>query len=386
MIGVGIFLNFYIMKKVFFFTIVALSFFIIFQSCKKESPIDDVTLNFENVNISKLLEIKERLHFENKVDLGKYENYIEFQSYKDKEDRGLNNFITNEINKKNRIDAVVFFHKKDKVNGIGMYAYDFTTKSLNFYLFRVQNSKLIEIEDFPKITINYIFKDITFVANNYFNNSSIDLVYRDINLDYPNLSKNYNDLALTRVIYKLKTAGYLKGNTQQKTKPRGDGCGMTFSCVNGESGAACIPSGCIGTCRYEDVKNSLSNSSFNRLLPENKLYQFKDFLLTTNKGRIFNDTYYRLGSYFYGTLDTELSIETIATASTVRSIIDRLLDNSFSGVIINETEADSLIGLLQLSKSKSNNMNYHEVISLLINELNSLRNKNKDEFITQLNV
>lgn len=119
------------------------------------------------------------------------------------------------------------------------------------------------------------------------------------------------------------------------------------------------------------------------------LYDIRDNKLDKGEtGRAYIDAYYYLSSVLENE-DTTLSelSELISVVPTVINIQSKLNDASYTGVIINDTQKNELIQLINLYSAKlPNDVNYQNIINVIVNDLNNISNRNStqiENFISQ---
>lgn len=333
-----------------------------------------------------------------------YENYVKIprSSSKSNADQYYEEFLYEDINSyfSNNtndyvIDAVTIYSKNDIVEGLGFYCYDSIDKKLLYYLMRIENSELIPVENFPMVTNRVENKDVVYISDKYFDYANTSLIYSSNTLDDYDLEKNYNDLGLSRTISILEIMN--NPNTSEEEfygeVVKGNGCGFTFTCKDGNPGEMCIPSGCIGPCVVDDFIIELSanpSASDNNILNEsildsNKIHNLQDFLLTTSFGVIYNDIYYRVNYHFYESLDANIVLSIINLAADISEVIDRINDITYNDIIYTDSFVSEISQLLTMSKNNSSSNEYKNSIPVLISELEKYQNMTKLEFINKLN-
>lgn len=321
-----------------------------------------------------------------------------------------------------KIVGITGFHlNSGELKGVGFYIYDVTKSNLSFYLYSIVNSKFSLVEGFPKKTLDTDVKDIIFLSSMYFPTCDYSLIrldsYEEFALDYSNNDLRFHLLNrhLQNNANFLESVTVIRNENGNVLRMAGDPCSLAVHrCADGTPGSLCNGSFCWappqgpqdqdttiqdgggaeseeGTCSRKkvgaEIKSKIGQESFDTFvsnLPLTTLYNLKDKLNSTTKGKTYVYMYYYTNLHLANVFDMDLLVDMYNISFKLGQPINDYLNNSTNKIIDNNLAAD-LKDLFQKIKSKSSNSDFRDFLDVLIFEVDNLKGLNSSQINNYLN-
>ncbi len=141
-----------------------------------------------------------------------------------------------------------------------------------------------------------------------------------------------------------------------------------------------------GTCPMSAISNEAKDPNDKSLMHSltSKLYDIRDKILKgKGTGEYYIQAYYYLGSRLKDEPVTLTDVQKcLKIIPTFFDVYDKLMDDSYSGVVINATQRNELIEYVEYYKSKKITDNtYQELLDTVIIDLNKITNRNSSQIM-----
>ncbi len=310
----------------------------------------------------------------------------------------------------------VKFHKN---NILGIIVYELDKDGLMRNRFFMKNNQNIYEEKVSLLesmmsTTNQVFLVYKFLPEIYKISTIGISTLRDVNLDTQKLLKQRNEFNLFRVVNTFQNIrlndmvlrtdeddeffrgivcvncaesgmGECDGGFYCNVTDPGAGQDETISdndgdeegiCPNKERRYAAYNSGLIS----QSVAENLFDLELHRRLRDNLMINY-------NIGEKYIEYYYAIGGFLSAEdYPADTLIKMISTLPDLNSSIEKLVDQTNNGteIIITDSLRNDMFAIIADLQSISDNLDYQYILNDLKNDLNSIKNKTKDELLNEL--
>jgi len=284
------------------------------------------------------------------------------------------------------IVSVGFFKKNENTDFVFIHFYD-SNNILRFSAYNVDSNSTLEISSFNELIVSNVTLDnILYIASQLAPSHNIEVIGIKslLNMDF---DSPYDDLKIMefRDSYDLKNYEISDGlGFEDSTE---DACGITHHCWSG--GGSCHPFG--GGCRASTCGRTGMNTFiqaystrqnynlFNSALSENKSYQIRDELDSSNRGSFFVKSFYTISDHFNHSTDLELVSELISNINSYDEVLTAF-NNDDNNFIVTDAHIESIKDVLRMSSDKSDS----NVYKALINDITKISDWFKNKTINEI--
>ncbi|MDY8137424.1 hypothetical protein [Aquimarina sp. 2201CG5-10] len=265
------------------------------------------------------------------------------------------------------------------------------------------DAQTFEQIDFPvNLVSSFSLENILYVSRMLFPNSNITTIGAN-GIKTVKPSNKYDDMSLLRFITKYNIPSPAVKNSVlskslQKSARFGDEiiegpgggrpCALAVHhCNNGDSrrtqchpfaGGCRAPVTCPRNSTLSALQTNQMTSQYNTMaanLPDNNLYNLRDWLETKPEGGFYVDAYYSMAPHFEGSLNIGLLYDISNASFDMKNFVTAVLNND-GNYVLNQTSYNKFVNIAQASAQNSPSVMYKDLVNSLVQQTQKYKSKN----------
>ena len=283
-------------------------------------------------------------------------------------------FLTTLTSRGNTVESITLFD--DCRNGdraLGVYMYSSNTKNLTYNFYKDVQSFVENIPFETKKVNDILIDDIMYERDMKFPGCAVSVFYSD-QWEQGSYNANYNDMRLEAAL--VPADEFVDAPAA---------CGWTPNCLR-TSGNQCRGHSCgtvsCGVTRLETnlVEREYPNYVYyvTEVVLEDDYYKLRDeFLNKSDLGKKYVRVFYQIQDHLMETMDTRMIGKILGVLPAVNRAIGNLLDNSYTGVIVDRGLKGKITDIIDASINNSTSDLYKSTLTQLQRDFDGIVDLNK---------